>query len=71
MQVIGGAIDMDDDIKICVLYDRPCIECGECDMCDLNPEKVCDNCMRCIKGEADYIAVSIDEIQGQEDNKQN
>ena len=28
----------------CVLYDRKCIECGECDMCDLDPSKICDNC---------------------------
>ena len=28
----------------CVLYDRECINCGECDMCDLNPKKKCDNC---------------------------
>ena len=27
----------------CVLYDRACIECGECNMCDLDPTKVCDN----------------------------
>ncbi len=31
--------------KMCVLYDRVCIGCGECDRCDLDPEKICDNCM--------------------------
>lgn len=62
---------MDDDLKKCVLHDRICIECGDCDMCDLNPDKVCDNCMQCIKGDADYIAISIDEIQGQQEDKQN
>ena len=32
----------------CVLYDRECIGCGECDRCDLDPEKICDNCMKCV-----------------------
>lgn len=32
----------------CVLYDRKCIECGECDMCDLDPSKICDNCGKCL-----------------------
>lgn len=47
-------------MKQCVLYDRACIECGECDRCDLDPSKVCDNCMRCINGEQkDYRAILI------------
>ena len=33
----------------CVLYDRDCIGCGECDRCDLDPEKICDNCMKCVQ----------------------
>ena len=44
----------------CVLYDRECIGCGECDRCDLDPEKICDNCMKCVTGEADYRSVAID-----------
>ena len=28
----------------CVLYDRECIGCLECETCDLDPNKVCDNC---------------------------
>ena len=31
-------------MKECVLYDRECINCGECLHCDLDPEKICDNC---------------------------
>ena len=46
----------------CVLYDRECIGCGECDRCDLDPDKICDNCMKCIKGDAEYRSVSIDRI---------
>lgn len=48
----------------CVLYDRECIDCGECDRCDLDPEKICDNCMRCINGdeEQEYRSLRIDEV---------
>ena len=46
----------------CVLYERECIGCGECDRCDLDPEKICDNCMKCINGNADYRGISIDRI---------
>ncbi|MDR0928749.1 MAG: hypothetical protein LBM74_03430 [Oscillospiraceae bacterium] len=44
----------------CVLYDRQCIECGECDRCDLNPDKLCDNCKKCLQTESDYMAIRID-----------
>ncbi len=49
--------------EMCVLYDRECIQCGECDRCDLNPEKICDNCMECIRSDSAYKAVLIDEIE--------
>jgi len=48
--------------KECVLMDRECINCGECNMCDLNPEKVCDNCCACIDKGVDYNSIEIDEI---------
>jgi len=48
--------------KMCVLYDRECIGCGECDRCDLDPEKICDNCMKCVRGEAEYRAVQVEGI---------
>ena len=47
----------------CVLYDRECIGCGECDRCDLDPEKICDNCMKCVRGEAEYRGIIVEEIQ--------
>lgn len=56
-------------MKECVLYDRECINCGECDMCDLDPNKVCDNCGKCIDGANDYNAVKITKII--DDNKKN
>ena len=46
----------------CVLYDRECIGCGECDRCDIDPEKICDNCMKCVNGDAEYRGVTIDRI---------
>ena len=49
-------------IRQCVLYERECIGCGECDRCDLNPEKICDNCMKCVNGNADYRGINIDGI---------
>lgn len=37
--------------KPCIIYeDRPhCINCGECEMCDLDPTKKCDNCGQCLE----------------------
>jgi hypothetical protein len=46
----------------CVLYDRECIECGECQICDLDPQKICDNCCRCIQTQDDYKEVLIDAV---------
>ncbi len=46
----------------CLFYDRECIGCGEC-RCDLDPDKVCDNCMQCVLGSADYRSILIDGIE--------
>lgn len=46
--------------KQCVLYDRPCTGCGECDYCDLNPIKLCDNCGKCLEADKDYREIKID-----------
>ena len=49
---------------MCVLYDdRICNSCGECDRCDLDPNKICDNCMKCVNGDATYRAIAIDRIE--------
>ena len=50
-------------LKHCILYDRDCIECGECSMCDLDPEKICDNCGKCIENESDYAEIEIENIE--------
>ena len=47
--------------KECVLYDRICIGCGECDRCDLNPENICDNCGKCLDIRDDAV-IRIDKI---------
>lgn len=54
--------------KRCVLYERACIECGECNLCDLDPAKVCDNCGKCIglDGSLEYRAVKIDGLIGED-----
>lgn len=46
--------------KECVLYDRECINCGECDICDLDPKKICDNCGKCIDSGNDYNIIDVD-----------
>lgn len=49
-------------MKKCVLYDRECIGCGECNLCDLEPGKLCDNCMRCVENGSDYNEIVIEDI---------
>ena len=49
--------------RSCVLYDRDCIGCGECDRCDLDPKKICDNCMQCVKGDKAFRSILLDGIR--------
>ena len=49
--------------KQCVLYDRECIECGECNMCDLDPSKVCDNCGKCINENKNYKIIEVTKLK--------
>lgn len=67
----GRRIDMDKKIESgneekseeeCVLYDRKCIGCGECELCDLDPLKICDNCGKCIDMK-DVASLKIDRIE--------
>lgn len=49
-------------IKECILEPgKECVECGGCQLCDLDENKICDNCCRCL-GDADYSAVEITKI---------
>ena len=58
---------MSDDKKIygqeCVLYDRECIGCMECEVCDLDPDKICDNCGKCLDIK-EFAAIKIDGMVG-------
>lgn len=49
------------DKKMCELYDRECIGCLECEICDLDPDKICDNCGKCLDIRDDAV-IKIDKI---------
>ena len=53
-------------MKKCVLYERECINCGECDVCDLDPNKICDNCGKCIEVNENYKIIKITKIISEE-----
>jgi hypothetical protein len=46
----------------CELYDRECIDCGECDICDLDPTKRCDDCGKCIDEVEEFRSITIDDF---------
>lgn len=52
--------------KMCELYDRECIGCLECEICDMDPEKICDNCGKCLDIRDDAV-IKIDKIIIDED----
>jgi hypothetical protein len=48
--------------KKCVLYEKDCISCGECDMCDLDSNKKCNNCEKCLDdGIEEFRSLNIEE----------
>lgn len=51
------------EAKRCVLEDKLCTNCGDCDRCDLDPNKRCDNCEKCLNiPNAEYLEIKIDEV---------
>ncbi|MGN0779766.1 MAG: hypothetical protein ACI4MJ_11495 [Aristaeellaceae bacterium] len=38
------------------------MDADEDDRCDLDPDKICDNCMKCINGDSDYRAIILEGI---------
>lgn len=52
---------MDKETNKCVLYDRECVGCLECETCDLDTNKTCDNCGKCLDIKDDAI-IKIDKI---------
>jgi len=52
--------------KTCVLYDRKCTSCGECDKCDLDESKICDNCGKCIDQPDEYRVLNLKDFYDRE-----
>ena len=50
-------------MKECTLEHKPCDNCGECLICDLDRSKECDNCMKCIEKQSQYRGIKIDDIK--------
>ena len=44
-----------------VIAPERCIDCGECEICDLDPKKLCDNCGNCLDIRDDAV-IKIDKI---------
>lgn len=61
----GAEGTVDHSVK-CVLYDRDCIGCLECETCDLDPNKICDNCGKCLDIK-DVASIKIDKIYASEE----
>ena len=56
------------NVQKCVLYERECIGCLECEICDLDKNKICDNCGKCLNIQDDAI-IKIDKIiMGEDEN---
>lgn len=47
--------------RMCELYDRECIGCMECEICDLDSNKICDNCGKCLEIRDDAV-IKIEKI---------
>lgn len=55
-------------MKKCIFSSvKECNECGNCNICDLNSEKKCDNCAKCMELEGiDTKAIDFTAIQSEE-----
>lgn len=52
-------------MKLCVLREgEVCTGCRECDICDIDPQKICDNCCKCIDedGEQEFAHIQVDDV---------
>lgn len=59
-------------MKLCVLRENTiCTECNECQRCDLDLQKICDNCCKCIDSDEQqaFARIQVDDIvtEAQED----
>lgn len=58
----------------CLLEDRICIHCGECEKCDIDATKRCDNCCACLDaqfGDMQTIYVKMSEIEADKPHTKN
>jgi hypothetical protein len=52
----------------CEMYDRDCINCGECELCDLDENERCVSCGRCIEESGEFRIVKYNDIFNEEEN---
>lgn len=48
--------------KECLLYDRTCIKCYDCEKCDLDSTKRCNNCEKCLEQSEEYRTVKVEDF---------
>ena len=56
-----------DEKGMCIFDENSkCVGCKECDLCDLDPNKICDNCGACLDeyntNEKGFVEIPIDKI---------
>ncbi len=49
-------------MKRCILEDRICTWCGDCEVCDLDKTKKCNNCGKCIDSDAEYRVIQVEDV---------
>lgn len=52
-------------MRIQCIFDinKKCDDCGECERCDLSPDKVCTSCGKCLQSESNEVrSIQIDDI---------
>lgn len=55
--------DIMEEIKCVYNKEKVCNDCGMCDeYCELDPNKKCDNCEKCLNFDMDYKAIRITKI---------
>ena len=56
-------------MKLCVLRpEQPCTDCGECDdRCELDPQKICDNCFKCLETNKPFLEIPVSGVFFEDD----
>ncbi len=55
----------------CVLEEKICNRCNRCSYCDIDKDKICDNCCECLEMDSmpAYSSIKIDEVVPPQMNK--